>query len=101
MSAVMNPQTSELLFKPTPDLPRRLSVELSQGGYLYVYARVGSYTVAHTCEPLADTKLFRDWKPATLIVGNTHFHLTEPEAAEIERAFGPLGLAIRRTEPQP
>lgn len=96
MSAVMTSRTAELYFKATRLMPRRLTLELSKGGYLYIYARAGVYSIAYTCERLEDAKLYRIWKPAVLAVSGTHFHLTEPEASEIERVLGPLGLWIER-----
>jgi hypothetical protein len=83
----------------TPERPRRLCVELSHSGYLYVccFNPDGDFTcLASASAPRAKANLHIGERP-TLHVGGALFPLTAAEAAEIERVFGPLGLRVHRS----
>lgn len=86
-------------FKATAKMPRRLLVDLSVGRRLYVRAYAPGKAVVPLASAdawMADVTLsYRDFG-RFLHVGTALFHLTESEAAEIERLFGPLGLKVRR-----
>ena len=100
MSAAMKPTPAFLTLPVTEELPRKLSLELSSGGYFYAYARApNGCSIAHVCEPFQEVKLYSAWIPPALIVSGAHFGLTESEAAEVERTFGPLGLRVDRERP--
>ena len=99
MSAVMQPKSTELRFPATDKCQRQMTLEVSKGGFFYLsmYPPGSEFrSIAHAVAPIERVTLFPKF-PA-IFVWDVHFRLSESEAAEIERAFGPLGLSVDRME---
>lgn len=105
MNAAPQTNRTRLELPPTKAFPRKLIVEWETWGadYVHIHAhafiRVGSdvrsiaYAGAHQ---VADVSLKYAADAPVLWIGFAQFELTEAEAAEVERVFGPLGLRVER-----
>ena len=99
MSAAMQQNFTELRLPATDKCPRQMTLEASKGGFLYLSMYppgIAFHSIASAAARLEHAVLFPKF-PA-LFVGDVHFRLSESEAAEIERTFGPLGLRVDRME---